>query len=266
MPFEAPGYLGRDRPGRRHREPVEEVAGRPGQVEDDRARVRRLDPGDRLCLARAVGVEPGDRRVVEGVLGAILGIGDALDRVELVLRCDLPVDRRAELHAGLDVEGVGRAAVRRCGNGGGEIRYELVARRARNVVVPDECPDHQVRLDRERVGVVLARRIEAVAEAERLLEGDAVGAARLGRRARRRAERPGRDQADDEHDDCSNSPDSPGPVAHLVLSLAVARHPVETPLRAIISHRRRNVKGRRADSQPARSSSRNRAPATGFSR
>ncbi len=47
------------------------------------------------------------------------------------------------------------------------------------MVVPDDRPDHQVREDVEREGVVLAGRIEAVAEAEGLLEGDAIGAAGL---------------------------------------------------------------------------------------
>jgi hypothetical protein len=150
-----------------------------------------------IGLAGSVGVEAGDRRVVERILAAVLGLREALEGVEDVLRRHGPIDRRAELHALLEVEGVRPAAVGRRRDRRRDVGDDLVPRRTGHVVVADESPDHQVREDVEREPVVLTRRVEAVREAERVLEREAVRAPLLRRRARSAGRRAARARDDE---------------------------------------------------------------------
>jgi hypothetical protein len=98
-----------------------------------------LDPRDRLRGLLLTGHPLDDAVVVEAVLGdERLGV-DPLEGVLEVLRRDLAVDRRRELHAGLQVERprqpVGRGLPVGC-----DVRDDLVARDAGGVRIRHQVP------------------------------------------------------------------------------------------------------------------------------
>ena len=83
----APGDLLRDRRRRRHRQAVEEVAHRLGELEGDGLVVGRRDAGDRVGLARGELLHALDDVVVEGVLGATLGV--PMRSKEYLMSCEV---------------------------------------------------------------------------------------------------------------------------------------------------------------------------------
>ena len=148
-------------------------------MEDDRPVVGGLDPRDRRGRTIAELGHSVDDVVVGAVLSGEIGRSDALEGVGDVVGGDLP--RGGKVTPSLSVkvqvrpslETSGTAAAR---SGTSHFLGSL------DVAVAEQGPDEQVRVEADRVEVVLAGRIERVREIEPFLDADPIDAARLGAR------------------------------------------------------------------------------------